>query len=116
MKGDCAMTYVTKLLAGAMVAATVSPALAGSDLLVRQRAPSFKACVAVQDQMMRNLGVEPAMLSVETDTGAMLERRYATNDAELVLSCNRVTDMLEVRRETPAIPAAVVASGAVVRL
>ena len=106
---------MTKLLAGAMIAATLSPALAGSNLLIRQHAPSFKACVAVQDQMMRNLGVEPAMLSVEIDTGAMLERRYETEAADLVLSCNRVTDLLEVRRETPA-PARAVASGPAVRL
>ena len=109
------MTCVTKLLAGAIVLAAATPALAGSDLLVRQRAPSFSACVAVQDQMMRNLGVEPHALSVETDTGALLERRYATATADLVLSCNRVTDMLEVRRETPA-PAAIVAGGVTVRL
>lgn len=109
------MTCTTKLLAAAIVVSTALPAFAGSDLLVRQRAPSFSACIAVQDQMMRNLGVEPTMLSVETDTGAMLERRYATATADLVLSCNRVTDMLEVRRETPA-PAAVIASGATVRL
>ena len=110
------MTCITKLLTGALAAAAIAtPALAGSDLLVRQRAPSFSACIAVQDQMMRNLGVEPAMLLVETDTGAMLERRYETATADLVLSCNRVTDMLEVRRERAA-PSAVVASGSTVRL
>ena len=109
------MTCKTNFLAAAIAAITAMPAFAGSDLLVRQRAPSFDVCVDLQDQMMRNLGVEPAMLSIEADTGAMLERRYATATADLVLTCNRVTEMLEVRRETPA-PTAVVAGGATVRL
>ena len=83
------------------LALTPAPALAGSDVLIRQTAPSFDACVAVQDAMMRNLGVEPAMLAVEMDTGGMLMRKYASASADLVLSCNRVTDVLEVRRVTP---------------
>ena len=78
------------------------PASAGTDILVRQRAP-FEACVAVQDKMMRHLGVEPASLAVEMDTGAVLMRKYSSGDAALVLVCNRVTDVLEVRREAPDI-------------
>ena len=81
--------------------AAAAPAYAGSDVLIRQTAPSFDACVAVQDAMMRNLGVEPAMLAIEMDTGGMLMRKYASAAADLVLSCNRVTDVLEVRRVTP---------------
>lgn len=101
------------LAAVVLVAATALPAQAGSDLLIRQTAPSFDACVAVQDAMMRNLGVEPAGLSVEVDTGGMLKRKYASASADLVLTCNRVTDVLEVRRVTPApsAPARVVATG-----
>ena len=91
------------ILKALVVAGALAPtaAEAGSDVLVRQIIPSFDACVAVQDNMMRNLGVEPAALSVEVDTGAMLERKYASGAADLVLTCNRVTDVLEVRRITP---------------
>ena len=86
------------LIAGAVLAPVA--ASAGSDVLIRQIVPSFATCVAVQDEMMRNLGVEPAALSVEVDTGAMLERVYVSESADLVLICNRVTDLLEVRRVT----------------
>ena len=48
---------------------------------------------------MRQLGVDPVGLAVEMDTGAVLMRRYSSNAADLVLVCNRVTDLLEVRRE-----------------
>lgn len=101
-----------------LIAATALPAQAGSDVLIRQTAPSFAACVAVQDAMMRNLGVEPAGLSIEVDTGGMLERKYASAAADLVLTCNRVTDVLEVRRVTPApsAPARVVATSRSVTL
>ena len=78
-----------------------TPATAGTDVLIRQLAPSFDACVAVQDEMMRNLGADPAHLLVDMHTGAVLERRYASAAADLVLVCNRVTDVLEVRRVTP---------------
>ena len=87
-----------------MAAGLCAPAQAGSDVLIRQITPSFDACVAVQDTMMRNLGVEPALLSVEMDTGAVLMRKYASVAADLVLVCNRVTDVLEVRRVTPGTP------------
>ena len=50
---------------------------------------------------MRNLGADPASLHVDMHTGAVLERRYASPEADLVLVCNRVTDVLEVRRITP---------------
>ena len=102
------------LIPAALVPA--APAFAGSDVLIRQTAPSFAACVAVQDAMMRNLGVEPDALAVEMDTGGMLMRKYASSAADLLLSCNRVTDVLEVRRVTPgtmdkASEPSVVASG-----
>ena len=101
------------------VLAVPAPASADSDILIRQTAPSFDACVAVQDAMMRNLGVEPGGLSVEMDTGGMLKRKYASAAADLVLSCNRVTDVLEVRRVTPGTLGAaprVVANGGTARL
>ena len=98
---SCATRAATRAAALAVVLAATAPAHAGSDVLIRQTAPSFAACVAVQDAMMRNLGVEPAMLAVEMDTGGMLMRKYASAAADLVLSCNRVTDVLEVRRVTP---------------
>ena len=79
---------------------TVGSANAATDVLVRQPAP-FEACVAVQDRMMVKLGVEPETLAIEMDTGAMLMRKYSSIEANLVLVCNRVTEMLEVRRETP---------------
>ena len=50
---------------------------------------------------MRKLGVEPDALSIEMDTGAMLRRTYHSDAADLVLVCNRVTDVLEVLRVTP---------------
>ena len=86
------------LVVGAVLAPTTVSA--GSDVLIRQLIPSFEACVAVQDKMMRNLGVAPETLSVEMDTGAVLERKYSSGAADLVLTCNRVTDLLEVRRVT----------------
>ena len=89
------------LLSLALLVPLVAPAQAGTDILVRQLSPSFDACVAVQDQMMRNLGADPADLLIEMHTGAVLERRYPTSKADLVLVCNRVTDTLEVRRVTP---------------
>ena len=98
MKHDrTAIAATLTFLAGATLAGT--PAFAGSDILVRQRAP-FEACVAVQDTMMRNLGVDPETLAVEMDTGAVLMRKYSSVQADLVLVCNRVTDVLEVRRVT----------------
>ena len=87
-----------------LLAAAPVHACAEDTLLIRQTAPSFDACVTVQDAMMRNLGVEPATLSIEMDTGGMLVRRYHSGAADLVLSCNRVTDVLEVRRETGITP------------
>lgn len=93
---------VRNIFKALVVGAVLTPAAAqaGSDVLIRQLAPSFDACVAVQDHMMRSLGVDPVGLAVEMDTGAVLMRRYSSTSADLVLVCNRVTDLLEVRRET----------------
>lgn len=94
---------LTITLGGASLLATgaaTGAASAATDVLVRQPAP-FEACVDVQDRMMVKLGVEPETLAVEMDTGAMLMRKYSSIEANLVLVCNRVTEMLEVRRETP---------------
>ena len=85
----------------AAFATIATPAIAGTEILVRQLAPSFDACIAVQDAMMRNLGADPEALSIDMHTGAVLTRRYASAAADLVLVCNRVTDTLEVRRVTP---------------
>ena len=88
------------ILAAALVG-SVTPALAGNEILIRQLSPNFDACVAVQDEMMRNLGADPDSLAVDMHTGAVLKRRYASAVADLVLVCNRVTEVLEVRRVTP---------------
>ena len=99
LKGVVNVRNILKTLVAGAVLAPVA-AEAGSDVLIRQLAPSFDACVAVQDHMMRQLGVDPVGLDVEMDTGAVLMRRYSSNAADLVLVCNRVTDVLEVRRES----------------
>lgn len=87
----------TGLIALGLLASVAAPASAGTDILIRQLAP-FDACVAVQDKMMRNLGVDPDGLDIEMDTGAVLMRKYSSVGADLVLVCNRVTEVLEVRR------------------
>lgn len=92
--------FTLAALAALTTIATTAPALAGEDVLIRQRAP-FATCVFVQDRMMETLGVEPETLAVEMDTGAVLVRKYSSLEANLVLVCNRVTDVLEVRRQTP---------------
>ena len=86
----------------ATLLATTGAARAEREVLIRQRAP-FDACMAVLDQMAENLGIDTTELRISIDTGALNERRYVSEEAEaeLVLSCNRVTDVLEVRRETP---------------
>ena len=88
------------VMLGAAMGLSAAPALAGTDVIIRQQVP-FDACVDVQDRMMTGLGVAPETLAIEMDTGAMLMRKYSSLEANLVLVCNRVTDVLEVRRETP---------------
>ena len=74
-----------------------SGAAHAGDVLIRQTVP-YRACVQLQNTMMRNLGVDPNDLEERMHTGAILQRAFVGQHAELVLSCNKVTDTLEVVR------------------
>ena len=95
------LKFIRRTILAAALVAVAGPALAGTEILVRQMSPSFNTCVAVQDEMMRNLGADPAALVVDMHTGAVLARRYTSAAADLILVCNRVTETIEVRRVTP---------------
>lgn len=80
----------------------LSPAIAfaDSEVLLRRQI-GFEACHKSVDGILETINPVKHQVSTEVDTGAMLRIRVMASASDLVMICNKVTEMIEITRETP---------------
>ncbi len=87
-------------LACAGILLSCANAFADSEVLLRQEI-AFDACHKSVDGILKSINPVKQQVTTEVDTGAMLRIRVMASASDLVMMCNKVTEQIEVTRETP---------------
>ena len=84
-------------IGGASIMVFTGSALAESEVIMRQTLP-FEACKTRISQLPASMNATPEQVSTEVDTGAIFKIRISASQSSLLLSCNKVTDQVEITR------------------